>query len=828
MYRIFSRAYVFLVLISAALYAASCVTPPPTPKTIRDLIAPIELVAGKTDTLFVPDLFYAESYALTFEPNPLIDIWNDTASKKLALTPKPDAEGWLKLAFSQGSSQYKIPVRVKRLIQHTFRYTPRGTEKTVYLMGGFNNWNRSSLPMTLNGGVYEKTLALDDGRYEYKFVVDGVETVDENNPVKQPNGFGGFNSILLLAPLHPEKTTLHQLEKRIKNDYTELHFYYESQPKSSEQKQNDTKQIEQRNKKLVAASISAFIGNQSIPDTELQIVDDRIIIKLKQAAIRGEQIVRLAVTEAGRATELQTVKLRDGKPLGATESVPFGAKSYGAAWSWNDAILYSILIDRFSNGDTTNDNPVKRDSLYKPANWNGGDLRGVIQKLDDGYFDSLGVNVLWLSPVYQTTPKAYREYPPPHRYYTGYHGYWPTRSDSIDAHFGDMETMKELVVKAHNRNMKVLLDFVGHHVHIEHPIFKEHPEWFGTLDLPNGRKNLRLWDEYRLTTWFEPYLPSFDFSNRDALEFMTDNAVWWLKNTGIDGFRHDAVKHTPNEFWRRLTQKIKAQIEIPEKRIVYQIGETFGGNDLIASYVKNGQLSAQFDFNLYDNAIYTFLSGKGSMVSIDNGLRSAHRVYGITNQMGNMMDSHDKVRFAALAERDIRPDEDAGQVAWTRPPTIDSASTYKKVCLYMAYLMTITGVPVIYYGDEIAMTGAADPDNRRMMRFGNAVNEKERVVFANVRQLTKVRETHSALRHGDYKALFLSTDAMVFLRSDMNEKILVALNKGETPQKVSVKLPPFYHFTKAISLLNTTSYTVSSDELTLDIPALGYEVIRVE
>jgi hypothetical protein len=87
--------------------------------------------------------------------------------------------------------------------------------------------------------------------------------------------------------------------------------------------------------------------------------------------------------------------------------------------------------------------------------------------------------------------------------------------------------------------MKVILDFIAHHTHLEHPFYQQHPEWFGKLDLPDGRKNLRLWDEHRLTTWFEPYLPSFDYASREALDTMSSNAVWWLKQTDADGFRHD-------------------------------------------------------------------------------------------------------------------------------------------------------------------------------------------------------------------------------------------------------------------------------------------------
>lgn len=134
----------------------------------------------------------------------------------------------------------------------------------------------------------------------------------------------------------------------------------------------------------------------------------------------------------------------------------------------------------------------------------------------------------------------------------------------VEEKFGDMDKLKRLIDVAHKKNIKVLLDFVSNHVHEQHPFYKNHPEWFGKLELPDGSLNLRLWDEQRLTTWFEPYLPSFDYEgSEEALEAMTDNAIWWLKTSGADGFRHDAVKHVPNKFWRRLTQKLRSRSKYP-------------------------------------------------------------------------------------------------------------------------------------------------------------------------------------------------------------------------------------------------------------------------
>ncbi|MFN3344869.1 MAG: alpha-amylase family glycosyl hydrolase [Chloroherpetonaceae bacterium] len=790
---------------------SACQPPPLQVSAIRDLLQPIQLIAGKPDTLLLSDLFYAETYSVQFEPNPLVQISLDTATRKLVLLPNERAEGLMLLAFRHGNGTYQLPVFVKRLQTVVFRYEPKANETRVFLMGSFNSWNRASLPMTFANGAFERTLSLDAGRYEYKFVVDGKEVIDEKNPIKQPNGFGGYNSIIEVKSPNAKRTYLHPIESRVRNDMTELHFVYEGD-----------------STKILASEIIALQGNQAVPPQQLQIVENRVIVKLKQRDLVGEKVVRVAVSKGGNVTPMQTVYLLNGRPKGSKTIAPFASKAMVKEWQWHDAVIYSIMIDRFANGDTTNDRPVKHDSLFAPANWHGGDLAGIIQKLDEGYFDSLGVNVLWLSPVNRSTDKAFREYPPPHRYYTGYHGYWTTHHEEVEPRFGTMEDLKRLVAKAHARGMKVLLDFVANHTHIEHPFFQEHPDWFGTLNLPDGRKNLRLWDEYRLTTWFEPYLPSFDYSKPEPLKAMTDNAVWWLKQTGIDGFRHDAVKHIPNEFWRELTRKIKSEIEIPQKRSVYQIGETFGSYDLIKSYVNNGQLNAQFNFNLYDAAVYAFASPLGDFTALAGELERTHRIYGTSHLMGNLMDSHDKVRFPALAEGDIRFDENSAERAWNNPPKIDDEKTYEKVKLYQAYLHTIPGIPVVYYGNEIAMTGASDPDNRRMMRFGKAVTDAEKDVFAEVKRLINLRHTHSALRYGDFQTLAVSKDVWAYLRSDLNERILVVLNKSDMPQKVSVKFPSFYYAKTVQDLQTAETLNLANDEVGVSLAPFQAKMFKVD
>ncbi|MDO8549819.1 MAG: alpha-amylase family glycosyl hydrolase [Ignavibacteria bacterium] len=789
---------IFLILSSTSL----C-------QEINEIIQPINFTASEKKTFLISDLFYSDKeYRVTFDPDSSLKVFYEAENGFVDITSLKDSEGYGVLPFYFYDKTYHILYKTEFRETIFFSFKPWKPVERVNLFGSFNGWNRENLPMTDEdgAGLYSIGIPLEPGRYEYKFYVDlpdgkagGEEIIDSLNSEVIPNGLGGWNSVLVVKPLHTGKTYLHILDYSYKKTNTLFSFYYESET---------TNDIE----------VIALLDNELIPENVIGMKERKIFIDIPSEKLKGDKTLRVAVNENGRASNLQTIMLIDGKLLSDENS------------TWHDAIIYSIMVDRFSDGDSSNSIPVEYPEIDVKANYQGGDLQGIIDKLEEGYFDSLGINIFWLSPVIDNTPNAYKEYPPPYKFYTGYHGYWPVHLTKVEEHFGDMDLLKMLIDKAHQHGIKVLLDFVSHHVHIEHPFWKEHREWFGTLDLPDGRKNLRLWDEYRLTTWFEPYMPSFDFEgSKEAMEVMTDNAVWWLKETGADGFRHDAVKHVPNQFWRTLTKKIKKELEIPQKKIYYQIGETFGSYELVSSYVNNGQLNAQFNFILYDTAIPTFIDENTSFTALDQQMQKTFNVYGVNNLMGNVIDSHDKTRFMSYADSDVSLTEsNAIEIGWNNPPEVDDPENYNKLKLYLAYMMTIPGVPVIYYGDEIGMTGAGDPDNRRMMRFGNSVTEDEQKVLDDVKKIINARNSHSALRYGDFQTLLVNENCYAYLRSDLNERILVVLNKSNQEEKPDITLPGIYNLQKAIDVISKKEFRITDNKLSVDINGMTYLVLKLE
>ena len=249
----------------------------------------------------------------------------------------------------------------------------------------------------------------------------------------------------------------------------------------------------------------------------------------------------------------------------------------------------------------------------------------AFQKANDDYLKSLGINTLWISPITKNAEGAWGLWTKGvTSKFSGYHGYWPTGLRQVDHRFGKSDDLKQLLNAAHSQDMNVVLDFVAHHVHKDHPLFHQHPDWVTELHLPDGRLNTELWDEHRLTTWFDIFLPTWDFSRPEVREALADSAIFWLKEYDLDGFRHDATKHVPEEFWRKLTARIKSEVDRP----VYQIGETYGNPELIGSYVNSGQMDGQFDFNLYDAAVDAFANDNRSFENLSRVLGESLQMSG--------------------------------------------------------------------------------------------------------------------------------------------------------------------------------------------------------
>ena len=448
-------------------------------------------------------------------------------------------------------------------------------------------------------------------------------------------------------------------------------------------------------------------------------------------------------------------------------------------------VLYSLMIDRFVNGRTDNDMPLNSPNVHHKVDYWGGDLSGVIRVLESGYFDALGVTTIWLSPITQNPYNAWGRIHDPETQFSGYHGYWPYYATAVDVRYGTDAELRELLDKAHADNKNVILDYVSNHMHIESPTLTAHPDWTTPSDTPDGRPNRQLYDEFRLTTWFDDHIPTLDLERADICAQLTDSALFWVKQFDFDGFRHDATKHVPEQYWRMLTRKLYDSLP---GRTFYQIGETYGSTALINSYVKPGMQDAQFDFNVYDTYIWATTRPDGSFEGLAGRIAEDLSVYGSHHLMGNITGNHDRSRYICLASGDVSQDEDQKLAGWHRDIRVTNPKGYDYLKMLHALNFTIPGVPCIYYGDEYGQPGANDPDNRRWMQF-EGLTKDEQETLEETKFLAHLHNASMPLIYGDYKLLYADKDIIAYSRSYMGETVVVVLNKSQEPRKVDLTLP---------------------------------------
>ena len=456
-------------------------------------------------------------------------------------------------------------------------------------------------------------------------------------------------------------------------------------------------------------------------------------------------------------------------------------------------VLYSLMIDRFYNGNESNDWKMNSPEVLDIVDYQGGDLAGITAKISEGYFDKLGVNTLWISPITQNPWDAWgcyefkngNKYDPTKTYtrFSGYHGYWPIFATELDKRFGTPDEFRTLLDSAHAHEINVVLDYVANHMHINSPTLQAHPDWHTDSILPDGRRNFELWEEARLTTWFDKHIPTLDLERPEVCEQMTDSALYWLANYDLDGFRHDACKHIPEGYWRMLGQKIATRWP---GRPIWMIGETYGSPELIGSYVKTGMLNAQFDFNVYFTTREALCGFKGLDEVLNNELTSL-RTYGAHHTMGNISGNHDQIRFASIAGGAIDISSQGKEEGWTREVGIgDAEKAYKRALLLEVINLTLPGVPCIYQGDEYAEVGGNDPDNRHMMRF-ETLNDEEKDMRNTVAELIHFRRHSMPLLYGDLIVLENTPDEIQYARVYLGQQVIVTINRNELTYHIEEK-----------------------------------------
>ncbi|MBS4212182.1 MULTISPECIES: alpha-amylase family glycosyl hydrolase [Neobacillus] len=349
---------------------------------------------------------------------------------------------------------------------------------------------------------------------------------------------------------------------------------------------------------------------------------------------------------------------------------------------WQDETIYSIMIDRFNNGNTQNDFDVDTKNLEK---YNGGDFQGIIDKLD--YIKDMEFTAIRLTPIFDN-----RE--------NGYHGYWVKDYYKVDEHFGTMKDFEKLVNEAHKRKLRVIIDFPAN------------SEVKG--------KNL------------------------------IDAATWWIKKTNIDGYSLPEVNKVPISFWREFSAAVKQ-----EKKDFLLMGVSSGNTaDDLEVYHEAG-IDSLFDYNESEQMRQVFATTDRSFQSIPPAADKQ-------NLDAHFFDNEFTKRFT----KDIVDERQFPGARWKTALT---------------YIYTTPGIPVMYYGTEIALTGGDIPDNRRLMNFRT---EKDLIDY--ITKLGELRNQLPSLTRGTMEMLYEKSGMAVYKRVYKGETSIIAINNTNKSQKVTL------------------------------------------
>lgn len=411
-----------------------------------------------------------------------------------------------------------------------------------------------------------------------------------------------------------------------------------------------------------------------------------------------------------------------------------GTPPPAAQIDFRDQIVYQLLTDRFYDGDASNDSGRldRRGDAVDPTNpvgWHGGDLAGVRQKIESGYFQSMGFTAIWISPVAIQVPApgnggGVNAGKP----FAGFHGYWADRFDEIEPHFGDAAALRSLVDAAHAAGLKVVVDVVVNHVGPGSSLLGQNPAWFRTgSDCGSDEVTMCL-----------AGLPDF----RQEVPAVTDfllGTIRFLRNTApIDGLRMDTMKHVGDTFWK---QAFFATGSPASPAQLWTVGEVFDASVAkIDHYLDDVGSPSVFDFPLKFAIVDSLARGGGVRRIADVFAQDAR--YEDPTRLSIFLDNHDVWRFASEAEA-------AGATPLEADLRLDMALTL----LYAA-----RGIPVVYYGTEIAARGQGDSYDKPLGASSREDMDFSRLATSRfderLKALADARKANPALRRGLQRTLF--------------------------------------------------------------------------
>ncbi|MDZ4203442.1 MAG: glycoside hydrolase family 13 protein [Bacteroidales bacterium] len=451
----------------------------------------------------------------------------------------------------------------------------------------------------------------------------------------------------------------------------------------------------------------------------------------------------------------------------------------------SDAI-YLIMPDRFANGDPDNDcmpGMFEKVDRNKPNGRHGGDLKGIQRHLS--YIKDLGFTAIWINPVLENNMPQY-----------SYHGYAITDFYAIDPRLGTLDDYIALIADAQSRGIKVIKDMVFNHCGTGHYWVKDPPapDW------------IHHWNEftrtnYRATTfvdphrsdydykkmvqgWFDTSMPDLNQDNPMLAKYLIQNSIWWVELTGLDGIRMDTQPYPYKEFMADWGKAV-----LNEYHNFYMVGEAWLTKaSLVAYYQKNAlnhdgynsNLPGVFDFPVNAAMLAAFNEKDGW----DRGTARLYEalaedfLYPNPYNLVTFLDNHDKSRYFTIVGEDIN-----------------------KLKMALSFLFTTRGIPSVYYGTELLMTGWEQPEHGEIRKDfpggwpGDKTNafdasgrtSKQNEAFNFIRKLLEIRKKHHVLHFGSLTHFIPNDGIYVYFRHNEDDCVMVIMNNNEIEKELETK-----------------------------------------
>ena len=656
----------------------------------------------------------------------------------------------------------------KQQVSYYYRDDTAFVDGTLKNMTVAVDVNGTEYPMTYNDATkrfeYVKS-GLTDGKTYYRYKANRAYVVDafNSNSEKHNNAdYSYFEYYKLNATV-----TAEVMNKSFNyNENNVVKF-------KVEQDSSDAKTLE-----VASASIdvSSLGGSNAMPiEPELQAVT----ISATTDTTLGIKTLPITVTDQYGNKFSTTVDVE------ITDRVKENKKDF----DWDEAVVYFMMTDRFFDGNESNNTASGADTYGdNPGLYHGGDFAGVTTKLD--YLQNLGVNTIWITPIVENikgvavTDEGSKDVP----YNAAYHGYWASDFTKLNPTLGTTEEFETMISEAHKRGMRIMVDIVVNHA------------GYGTESTFADMLRDKSVSEGDIKSW-QSGLPDFATENADVRAKLVEWQTAWMKDYGVDYFRVDTVKHVDSTTWAALKNST-TEVNPAFKMIGEYYGAGYASN---GSTLGSGQMDADLDFDFNDQAT-SFVSGNIS--SVEKFLSARNSALNNTYMTGQFLSSHDEDGFKASLMNGKKYTEDEATSAALVAATLQ---------------LTAKGIPVIYYGEEVGLSGLNNypyQTNRYDMDFSLATEDN--VTYQHYKNLLSIRNAYTDVFTRGSRNVVASSDEEgydVVSRSYGGTTLYVGMNIKDAAKEVKVPVNANAGDTVK-NLYDGKTYTVSSDKtVTVSIPA---------